>query len=123
MDSTVTGNDIDGDCGVTTTCADLDRSRMLHLNGSSACNRSHQVGSGFRGVSFRRLRARLDSLRHDAAPLGAADTLNGAKRGDAAVRASRGDARRFAREARYKATQGNRTLDLPITNRLLCQLS
>ena len=26
-------------------------------------------------------------------------------------------------EAKYKATQGNRTLDLPITNRLLCHLS
>ncbi len=50
--STVTGNAIDAECGVTEACADVMTCKPPHLTGASSCGTSYVTDSGLPGSSW-----------------------------------------------------------------------
>jgi hypothetical protein len=51
-DSTLTGNGTDVSCGVAQTCADVSPCVPPSLKGTTTCDTSYQVDSGFPGLTW-----------------------------------------------------------------------
>ncbi len=51
VDSTITGNSLDADCGVIQTCADISTCRLPTVT-NTACNTSYDTNSGFPGTNW-----------------------------------------------------------------------